>query len=120
MKASLSSSHRLKSLTEAKEDDADDKPQGKPKYEDMFKSVINALSDKLDNVVAAVARPKAKAKAGPNRRPSDVAKFGDRCLHCGTEKHRAKDCPMIKKLRAENGGKTPPNYKSAFDKWKEN
>ena len=119
LKASLSSSHRINSLTETNEDDADDKSQGKPKYEDVFKSAINALSDKLDNVVAAVARPKARAKAGPNRRPSDFAKFGDKCLHCGSEKHRAKDCQMIKKLRADNGGKTPPGYKSAFDKWKE-
>ena len=115
LKTSLSSTQRLSPLIENETDDTGNRSVEKTKTEDMFKSVISALSDKLDNIVAAI--PRAKAKARPNRKPSDFAKFGDRCLHCGSEKHRARDCPITKALREKNGGKLPSDYKSAFDKW---
>ena len=42
----------------------------------------------------------------------------NRCLHCGSDKHRAFNCPVKKSLMEKNGGKLPPGYKSAFDKSK--
>ena len=87
-----------------------------PKSDDHFHSAINALSEKFDSLVAAIARPKARPQA--KRGTSDFAKFGDRCLHCGSDKHRALECPVKRALLEKNGGKFPTGYKSAFDKWK--
>ena len=74
----------------------------------------------MGNIVAAVARPKARAAPGRDKRgPSKFAQFGDKCLHCGSPDHRARECPVKKAVLSKNGGKFPPGYKSAFDKWKE-
>ena len=106
-------------LTEKVDDATIDKQSVTPNSEDVFKSVINVLSDKLDHIVAAVGGPRPKARPQPKRAPSDFAKFGDKCLHCGSADHRARECPVKKKLISQNGGKLPSNYKSAFDKWRE-
>ena len=88
-------------------------------------SLINILTSKMDHLFAAVgaARSSAKPQTGNRtqtgaRVPSDFQKFGNRCLHCGSEEHRAINCPIKKSLMAKNGGKLPAGYKSAFDKWK--
>ena len=90
-----------------------------------FKSLINILTSKMDTFVAAVgatrttAKPQTGARTSTGARvPSDFQKFGNRCLHCGSEDHRAINCPVKKSLMAKNNGKLPPGYKSAFDKWK--
>ena len=117
LKQSLSATQRMSPLTE-KIDDAD---EVEPAPEGDFKSLINILSDKMDHIAAAMNRPKRadpKAQAQPKRGESDFKKFGNRCLHCGSEEHRAVNCPVKKALMAKNGGKLPQGYKSAFDKWK--
>ena len=88
---------------------------------DPHQSAINVLSEKVESLVAAIAtRAVARPKPRPQpKRESDFKKFGDRCLHCGAEDHRAKDCPVKKSVLEKNGGKFPKGYKSAFDKWKE-
>ena len=83
--------------------------------EDHFKSLISELTDKMDNIVAAVGAARPKAKAQPSgRAPSDVQKFGNRCLHGGSDKHRAFNCPIKKSLMEKNSGKLSPGYKSVF------
>ena len=120
LKQSLAPAQRISPVLEQPE-----KPEGQSQSDDPFKLLLNVLSEKMDrmeNIVAAVARP--KARAAPNtgrdkRGPSQFAQFGDKCLHCGSGDHRARECPVKKSLLAKNGGKFPPGYKSAFDKWKE-
>ena len=115
LRQSLSSTQRISPVLEYEE--RQEQPS-QPKPDDQMKDLINALSSKMENMVAAaVARPKARAQ--PKRAQSDFAKFGDRCLHCGSDKHRARDCPVKKSLIEKNGGKLPVGYKSAFDKWRE-
>ena len=122
-KQSLSSTQRVSPVLEQEEQV--EKPHESSNQEDQFKTLINALTDKMENFVAAVTQnPRPKARAQPKRGdsrergPSDYVKFGDKCLHCASEKHRAIDCPVKKSLMVKNGGKLPPGYKSAFDKWK--
>ena len=118
LKQSLGSTQRISQVLEQTE-----RSEDTPKADDPFKLLLNALSDKMDkmgNIVAAVARPKARATPGRDKRgPSQFAQFGDKCLHCGSGDHRARECPVKKSLLAKNGGKFPAGYKSAFDKWKE-
>ena len=76
---------------------------------------MNALSDNMESLVAVNAKPKARPQnqqGGGN----DFARFGNRCLHCASQGHRAADCGVKKALMAKDGGKLPSNYKSAFDK----
>ena len=118
LKQSLSTNQRISpvmDLEETGEPTEDSDNITKPN--DKLHLVVNALSEKMESLVAAIARPKPRSQ--PKRAPSDFAKFGDRCLHCGSDKHRAKDCPVKKSVLEKNGGKFPDGYKSAFDKWKE-
>jgi hypothetical protein len=122
LKQSLSASHRLNPVLSQEENrDEAGAPAIVQKPENQLHLVVNALSEKMESLVAAIApRPKSReSRAQPQRRTSDFAKFGDKCLHCGSDKHRAKDCPVKKALLEKNGGKFPAGYKSAFDKWKE-
>ena len=101
LKQSLSSSQRLSPLTEPANEDIDEAP----KPEENFTTIINLLSNKMDTIAAAMARPKARPKpsAPAARPPSLYAEFGDRCLICGSEEHRAAACPVKKSLMAKNG-----------------
>ena len=121
LKSSLHAPDRVSKLIEAADEPATSTSASAPQPQAAeFTSFINALSEKLEHVVAAVNnRPRPKAKARPQRSSSDFAKFGDKCLHCGSDKHRARECPVKLALMERNNGKLPPNYKSAFDKWKE-
>ena len=117
LKQSLSSTQRISPVLDQEE--PVEKATVGQSNEDQLKSFINVLSDKMEDLVAAVnQQPRPKARAVPKRAQSDFAKFGDRCLHCGSDKHRARDCPVKKSLMEKNGGKLPQGYKSAFDKWK--
>ena len=115
LKQSLSSTQRISPVLDKEEHI--EKTADVPKPEEQFQTLINALSNKMENLVAAIARP--NARPGPKRAPSQFAKYGDKCLHCGSGDHRALECPVKKALLAKNGGTFPPGYKSAFDKWKE-
>ena len=118
LKQSLSTSQRISPVMNMEETgDSAEASDNTSKPEDKLHLVVNALSEKMESLVAAIARPKPRAQ--PKRGASDFAKFGDRCLHCGSDKHRAKDCPVKKSLLEKNGGNFPEGYKSAFDKWKE-
>ena len=123
LKQSLNATQRVSPVLEKEEQHEKVDDVKIEKNEDHFKTLINALTDKMDHIVAAVGAARPKAKAQPNgrdgRAPSDFQKFGNRCLHCGSDKHRAFNCPVKKSLMEKNGGKLPPGYKSAFDKWKE-
>ena len=120
LKQSLNTSQRVSPVMELEETvNPTEASHSIPKPEDKLHHVVNALSEKMESLVAAIARPKSRAQPTTTRKPSDFAKFGDRCLHCGSEKHRAKDCPVKKALLEKNGGKFPEGYKSAFDKGKE-
>jgi hypothetical protein len=88
-KQSLSSSHRLNPVVEVEETGDSTADQSSiPKPENQIHLAVNALSEKMESLVAAIARPKPRAQ--PKRGTSDFAKFGDRCLHCGSDKHRAR------------------------------
>ena len=120
LKQSFSTSHHVSPLTERAEDEA----VREPAPEDPSKSLVNVLSDKMDYIAAAMGKPNPRARTTrqtqqqARRSPSDFVKFGNRCLHCGSEDHRAAACPVNKYLMAKNGGKLPAGYTSAFDKWK--
>ena len=117
LKQSLSSTQRISPVLDQEE--PDEKPTASQSNEDQLKYVINVLSDKMQYLVAAATQQsQPKARPAPKRTQSDFAKFGDRCLHCGSDKHRARDCPVKKSLMEKNGGKLPRGYKSPFDKWK--
>ena len=120
LKSSLSSSQRLSPVLDLEEKvESSAASSDPPKPEPQLHSVVNALSQKMEAMIAAIARPKARPQARTSDRgPSLFAKFGDRCLHCGSEKHRAKDCPVKKSILEKHGGKFPEDYESAFDKWK--
>ena len=112
LKQSLSSTQRISPVLDKEEHI--EKTADVPKPEEQFQALIDALSNKMENLVAAIARP--NARPGPKRAPSQFAKYGDKCLHCGSGDHRARECPVKKALLAKNGRKNPPRYKSAFDK----
>ena len=123
LKQSLHPSQRISPVLEKEEQPA--KEEVTVDSDGQVKSLINILTSKMDHLVAAVgtARSSAKPQTGNRtqtgaRVPSDFQKFGNRCLHCGSEEHRAINCPTKKSLMAKNGGKLPAGYKSAFDKWK--
>ena len=121
LRQSLGQSTRVHAIIEGEEPAAVG-----PKQEDHFQSLINALTSKLDNIVAAVNQPRRNQATDPrggnrqqqrkDRGPSDFAKFKG-CLHCGGN-HLVNDCGTKQKLLAENDGKLPAGFKSAFDKWK--
>ena len=115
LKQSLSATQRISPVIDKEE--TPEPTAAVDKAEDKFQSMINAITDKMEHLCAAVARPKAQAQ--PKRAASDFAKFGNRCLHCGSDKHRARDCNVKKALLEKNGGSLPAGYKSAFDKWRE-
>ena len=119
LKQSLSHSQRLSPLTEY----GDEAVHEVPKHEETLSKIVNLLSDKMDTIAAAMARPKARprpgAPAAPARGPSLYAKFGNKCLICGSEDHRVATCPVKKNLMAKNGGAMPTDFKSAFRKWKD-
>ena len=124
LKQSLHPSQRISPVLEKEEQQAKDEVDA-DNSGGQFTSLINILTSKMDHLCAAVGagRPGAKPQAGARvqtgaRVPSDFQKFGNRCLHCGSEDHRAINCPVKKSLMAKNNGKLPPGYKSAFDKWK--
>ena len=126
LKQSLHPSQRISPVLEKEEQQVKNEVNV-DKSGDQFTSLIHILTNKMDHLVAAVGagRPGAKPQTGARaqtgtgtRAPSDFQKFGNRCLHCGSEEHRAFNCPVKKSLMAKNGGKLPPGYKSAFDKWK--
>ena len=118
LKQSLSASKKvIPVIAVEKTGNSDEAAATTSKTENQLHHVVNALSEKMESLVAAIARPKARAQ--PPKRTSDFATFGDRCLHCGSDKHRAKDCPVKKALLEKNGGTFPDGYKNTFDKWKE-
>ena len=127
LKQSLSSSQRISPVLDVDERqalaEAASEASAAPNPDSHFHSAISALSERMESLVAAIsggggARPNSKTQP-PRRGMSDFAKFGDKCLHCGSDKHRARECPVKKALLDKNGGKFPEGYKSAFDKWKE-
>ena len=100
-------------------EDPVDQPRETPSHEDQVTSMINALSDKVEHLAAAVGGSSSRTQTQSTARaPSDFVKFGKGCLHCGSDKHRAINCPVKKALMEKNGGKLPVGYKSAFDKYK--
>ena len=99
LKQSLSSSQRLSPLTEPDNEDIHEAL----KPEENFTTIINLLSNKMDTIAAAMARPKARPKPGAQaaRPPSSYANLGNRCVICGSEEHRAAACPVKKSLMAK-------------------
>ena len=88
LKQSFSSTQRISPVLDKEEHI--EKTADVPKPEDQFQTLFNALSNKMENLVAAIARP--NARPGPKRAPSQFAKYGDKCLHCGSGDHRALEC----------------------------
>ena len=122
LKQSLNPSQRISPVVD-KEEPAEE-PHETPGHERQMTSILNALSDRVEHLAAAVGGSASRSHGSSNgssnstRAPSDFVKFGKGCLHCGSDKHRALNCPVKKALMEKNGGKLPAGYKSAFDKWK--
>ena len=93
-------------------------------------SVVNALTAKLDSLVAALNNSNRGRPAGGsaqrtrNTSPGSRSALGrpdpkfEGCWNCGAKGHSRRQCEKFKKLLADNNGKIPNGYQGAYEKFK--
>ena len=90
---------------------------------------LAAQMTKIEAVVAALKRTGPGANKSGNQRAASGAGAGaggdrpdpkfDGCWHCKIPGHTRQTCTAYKKLVAANGGRKPPGYKGAYEKWRD-